>query len=319
MKVERSREQAPAGAPGDGLEATRMPGHWLLARLGKRVLRPGGLELTRCMISALGIDSSDAVVEFAPGLGVTARITLAHAPASYIGVERDEAAARWAAGEIPGSGEVVVGDAAETGLPDSGATVVYGEAMLTMQREPEKRRIAAEAYRLLAPGRRYGIHELCVADGPGAEEVGHELSREIHVGARPLTRGAGEPCWRRPASRSRRWRRPRCGCWSPGGSCGTRGSPVLSGSPATPCATWRHGGESCGCAPSSAATATGSPPSPSSPESRRRHEELWATGTSGMDRIAQETPGSESYGAEEQLVSRGPGRCENEDRRESVV
>lgn len=146
------------------MEAARMPGHWLLARLGKRVLRPGGLELTRCMISALGIDSSDAVVEFAPGLGVTARITLAYAPASYIGVERDEAAARWAAGEISGSGEVVVGDAAETGLPDSGATVVYGEAMLTMQREPEKRRIAAE-------------------------EVGRELSRELHVGARPLTQG----------------------------------------------------------------------------------------------------------------------------------
>lgn len=159
MKVERSREQALAGAPGDGLEAARMPGHWLLARLGKRVLRPGGLELTRCMISALGIDSSDAVVEFAPGLGVTARITLAYAPASYTGVERDEAA-----GEISGSGEVVVGDAAETGLPDSGATVVYGEAMLTMQREPEKRRIAAE-------------------------EVGRELSRELHVGARPLTQG----------------------------------------------------------------------------------------------------------------------------------
>ena len=28
--------------PGAQLEAKRMPGHWLLARLGKRVLRPGG-------------------------------------------------------------------------------------------------------------------------------------------------------------------------------------------------------------------------------------------------------------------------------------
>ena len=31
---------------GEHLDATRMPGHRLLARLGKRVLRPGGLELT---------------------------------------------------------------------------------------------------------------------------------------------------------------------------------------------------------------------------------------------------------------------------------
>lgn len=187
--VERAGERAPSGAlPGDGLEAARMPGHWLLARLGKKVLRPGGLELSRRMVSGLGIGSGDAVVEFAPGLGATARISLAHGPASYTGVERDAAAARRAGREVSGLGEVIVGDAAQTGLPDGCATVVYGEAMLTMQREPEKRRIVAEAYRLLAPGGRYGIHELCVADDPGAEEVGEDLSREIHVGARPLAR-----------------------------------------------------------------------------------------------------------------------------------
>lgn len=27
-------------------------GHWLLARLGKRVLRPGGIELTRTLLTA---------------------------------------------------------------------------------------------------------------------------------------------------------------------------------------------------------------------------------------------------------------------------
>jgi len=186
---ERARERAPVGTlPGEGLEAARMPGHWLLARLGKRVLRPGGLELSRRMVAALAVGPGDSVVEFAPGLGATARITLDRGPSSYTGVERDEAAARRAEREVSGRGEVVVGDAAQTGMPDGCASVVYGEAMLTMQREPEKRRIAAEAYRLLAPGGRYGIHELCVADGPGAEEVGEDLSREIHVGARPLTR-----------------------------------------------------------------------------------------------------------------------------------
>ena len=44
-------------------------GHWVLAKLGKRVLRPGGLELTRKMLSALSIGEEDDVVEFAPGLG----------------------------------------------------------------------------------------------------------------------------------------------------------------------------------------------------------------------------------------------------------
>lgn len=44
---------------GEELDTTKMPGHWLLARLGKRVLRPGGHELTRQMLNGLSIKSSD--------------------------------------------------------------------------------------------------------------------------------------------------------------------------------------------------------------------------------------------------------------------
>src|SRR6476660_1684537 len=65
----------PHQRSGPGSPATG-PGHWLLARLGKRVLRPGGRQLTNRMIEALNIGPSDAVVEFAPGLGETARLTL---------------------------------------------------------------------------------------------------------------------------------------------------------------------------------------------------------------------------------------------------
>lgn len=49
----------------------KLPGHWLLARMGKRVLRPGGLELTHRLLDVLSIDGDDDVVEFAPGLGIT--------------------------------------------------------------------------------------------------------------------------------------------------------------------------------------------------------------------------------------------------------
>ena len=60
--------------PGEELKAEKMPGHWLLAHLGKRVLRPGGRQLTNRMIEALNIRPSDAVIEFAPGLGETATL-----------------------------------------------------------------------------------------------------------------------------------------------------------------------------------------------------------------------------------------------------
>ena len=76
--------------PDEGLKTEKMPGHWVIARLGKHVLRPGGMELTRRMLERLAIKPSDEGIEFAPGMGTTARMTLALAPSSYTAV--DEAA-----------------------------------------------------------------------------------------------------------------------------------------------------------------------------------------------------------------------------------
>jgi len=169
-----------------------MPGHWVLARLGKRVLRPGGIELTRQMLAALKISSTDRVIEFAPGMGVTAQITLTFAPESYTAVERDEAAAKIVSRYLKGERQrCVVGTAANTGLPDQSATVVYGEAMLTMQTEEMKHSIVREAHRLLQSGGRYGIHEMCLMSDQLEETVRGEIERAltgvVHHGVRPLT------------------------------------------------------------------------------------------------------------------------------------
>ena len=86
-----------------------------------------------------------------------------------------------------------MGRAESSGLPEQSATTVYGEAMLTMQTPPQKGRIAREASRLLRPGGRYGIHELCLnPDDLGDDlksEISADLSEAIHVVARPLTPG----------------------------------------------------------------------------------------------------------------------------------
>ena len=170
----------------------KMPGHWLLARMGKRVLRPGGLELTRQLLSELAIGPADEVIEFAPGLGVTARMTLSRQPRSYTAIERDRDAAVVVRTYLDGERrQCVIGTAERTDLPDETATVVYGEAMLSMQPESTKQRIIGEAARLLKPGGRYGIHELAMVpddvDDSVREAIRHELSDEIHVGVRPLT------------------------------------------------------------------------------------------------------------------------------------
>jgi hypothetical protein len=170
----------------------KMPGHWVLARMGKRVLRPGGLELTQKLLLELGVSASDDVVEFAPGLGVTARMTLAKGPRSYTAIERDRDAANAVNRYLSGSNQrCVLGSAEETRLADASATVVYGEAMLSMQPASTKQRIVGEAARVLQSGGRYGIHELCLVpddvDESVREAIRHELSDEIHVGVRPLT------------------------------------------------------------------------------------------------------------------------------------
>jgi hypothetical protein len=174
------------------LPTEKMPGHWLLARMGKRVLRPGGLELTRWLLDALAISPGDDVVEFAPGLGITARLTLGSGPRSYTAVERDPKAAATVAQFLTGARhKCVLGSAEETDLVDESATVVYGEAMLSMQPTSTKFQIVSEAARLLKPCGRYGIHELCLTpddvDESIRDAIQHDLSDQVHVGVRPLT------------------------------------------------------------------------------------------------------------------------------------
>lgn len=181
-----------AELPGSDLDVAKMPGHWLLARLGKRVLRPGGLGMTQSLLRGLAIGPTDEIVELAPGLGVTARMMLERHPLRYTGVERDSKAAAWTERQLSGlpNVSVVVGAADNTGLPANSASVVIGEAMLSMNTQEHKRQIVAEAFRVLQPGGRYGIHELCIIpdDMPSdqKQDIDQALSAAIHVGARPL-------------------------------------------------------------------------------------------------------------------------------------
>lgn len=170
--------------------ASTAPGHWVLARVGKKVLRPGGLELTLQMLSDAKLTGS-RVVEYAPGLGRTASEILAARPASYTGVDKDPVAAKHVSELVGTRGTVINADASDTGLESGSADVVVGEAMLTMQGEKSKKAIISEAVRLLAPGGRYAIHELAVQPDDIDEElhtrIRQDLARAIHVNARPLT------------------------------------------------------------------------------------------------------------------------------------
>ncbi|WP_127841465.1 class I SAM-dependent methyltransferase [Actinomyces wuliandei] len=172
------------------------PGHWVLARAGKRVLRPGGAALSAAMLDHAGLRGAD-VVELAPGLGRTAAEVIKAGPASYTAIDRDPDAARRVAAVVGDRGSVRQGEAARTGLADASADVVVGEAMLTMQGDKGKAEIVAEAARVLRPGGRYAIHELGVTpddiDEAYYTRLRQDLARAIHVNARPMTAAA----WKR--------------------------------------------------------------------------------------------------------------------------
>ncbi|WP_341301363.1 methyltransferase domain-containing protein [Lysinibacillus sp. FSL H8-0500] len=173
------------------LNYEKMPGHWLLASLGKTVLRPGGIQMTRHMLQYLAITEQDYVVEFAPGLGITAKMTLEKNP-TYVAIERDEEAANKVRRYLNGINQrCIIGSAEQTGLPNAYATVIYGEAMLTMQSTKQKNAIISEAKRLLLPGGKYAIHEMCLTpstiENSKREHIRKDLVDAIKVNALPLT------------------------------------------------------------------------------------------------------------------------------------
>ena len=190
----RKPAKRPTPLPSSGRTDDAVAGHWLLARLGKRVLRPGGVELTRDLLARAELSNAD-VVELAPGLGRTATEILTRGPRSYVGAESDPDAANVVRGALTElgaeNGAVRVADAAATGLPDASSDVVVGEAMLTMQGDAAKNAIVAEAARVLRPRGRYAIHELALTPDTVADEIATDirqsLARAIKVNARPLT------------------------------------------------------------------------------------------------------------------------------------
>lgn len=169
-------------------------GHWILAKMGKRVLRPGGKELTEKLINGLAISNQDDFVEFAPGIGYTASVILSQNPKSYKGIELNQEAISNLKIKFQGNPHVIFinRSASDTGIAENSIDKIIGEAMLTMQADHRKAEIIKEANRILKKGGLYGIHELGLHPDNIAPElksmIQRGLAETIKVNARPLTK-----------------------------------------------------------------------------------------------------------------------------------
>jgi SAM-dependent methyltransferase len=167
-------------------------GHWILARMGKRVLRPGGKELTLKLVKSLNISSADDIVEFAPGMGFTASLALKHSPHSYTGLDEDEDIVMLLKEKFTENNVTIMQrKASDTNLSGNSKDKVFGEAMLTMHADHRKSEIVREAHRILKKGGLYAIHELGLTpDNLGEElkaKIQNDFALTIRVNARPLT------------------------------------------------------------------------------------------------------------------------------------
>lgn len=112
-------------------------GHTLLARLGKKRLRPGGIEATNWLLSHINFETSPKILEVACNMG-TNMIELAKKYGCHIiGLDQNEQALEKAKENIQKNHledvlSVICGNALHLPFADNSFDIIINEAMLTM-------------------------------------------------------------------------------------------------------------------------------------------------------------------------------------------
>jgi SAM-dependent methyltransferase len=160
--------------------------------------RYGGEAMTDVLLDGLNVSGNDDVVELWPGRGETARKVLPLLPRSYRGITHDQRSAQRLDHSLRTHPDLRVlltrfqakgaytgfqpGRAESTGLPDDSATVIFGENLLTPLAPFRVRAVVREVVRLLPPGGRFGVHELCLVPSPSWNEtLDAERARDVRA------------------------------------------------------------------------------------------------------------------------------------------
>lgn len=170
----------------------KMPGYTLLELMGKSVIRPGGLKLTRLMIEKLQITEKSKIIEINPGKGKVTDMILKYNPEHYIAIERNEKFIDSVKKKVAGySSDVVLGNPSETELNDNISSILVGEALLTNRSDKERIDILTEANRILKPKGLYALHEVVVNENTSdglKKEIRINLTKTLKVNAKPLSK-----------------------------------------------------------------------------------------------------------------------------------
>lgn len=169
----------------------REPGHFLLKRLGKKRLRPGGVDATDWLVSKIDFSRSPKILEVACNEADNIMDFAKKYKNKNVGVDLNEKAIASAKANIARKKlsqyvDVMVADATKLPFKDESFDVVINEAMLTMLSDNQKRMALKEYYRVLKKGGLLLTHDVML-EKEDAYLV-KELQRVIYNPAVPHTK-----------------------------------------------------------------------------------------------------------------------------------
>ena len=166
------------------------PGHEVLAKAGKTVLRPGGLEATSQLLEWADFQPEETVLELAASFGKSAIWLAQRYGVRVIGIERNPESVRIAQENIRQAGlegkvEVREGNIFNLAEITETFDYVFAEAILTMHSASGKAKILAGIEKVLKPGGIFLSQEMIA--GGNRKEIDRALSQVIRVNAQPLS------------------------------------------------------------------------------------------------------------------------------------
>ncbi|MFV0556826.1 MAG: class I SAM-dependent methyltransferase [Lactovum sp.] len=166
-------------------------GHTFLAKLGKKRLRPGGIEATTWLLDKGEFNKDKKVLEVACNMGTTLIEVASKYHCSMTGVDLDKEALSKAEKNVKEAGlsdtiTLVFANAMKLPFEDNSFDIIINEAMLTMFDNRAKSKALAEYYRVLKPGGKLLTLDIALKkDNSKEQEDG--LHNAIKIKANPLT------------------------------------------------------------------------------------------------------------------------------------
>lgn len=175
----------------NGVPIEKMAGHVFLAKMGKKLLRPGGRKATEQLFDLAGLESGQRLCEIATNRAVTAielatrfgvHVAGVDSSADFLAVARESIAVH----RLENCISLHVSEGHHLPFDDGSFDAVTAEAVITMLPPKQKLAILREAARVLRTGGCVVIHELAWSE-TSSKAMRQELVKVIQHAAWPLT------------------------------------------------------------------------------------------------------------------------------------